>query len=395
MQIFRLAVVISGLHLALSATTVLVMRHCSRSTSIQEVVPTPELTFRFDNNYSAQPWPEFGVPLETCMPRGADIVEGQGKWMREHGGLPYPIRVQVDEIERDVETALRFVKGLNIAVNKTSFVLDKTPFTTQQPPFATQQPSSAKCIQSFSKPPGLKASMEAALKSQMPDQLMIARLREILGDGVGGDWTEAPCKVKSSGLDAIPTGACSVAGSWTERLLMEWGGGMEVGWGRMKPEAELPALHHLHTSVFNAWCANDFQAARIGAMMARGVLADLNDGTDGTKIYVGHDTDIAALSTIFGISWDASPWAKKTTLPGSILRFDLNRADASVRSTYNYVASFRDTEGRMTTAPADFGLGSGNKASFGMVKQRVEKNTVPECAGLPSRDTDIPTGIVV
>ena len=67
--------------------TVLVMRHCVRSTTNHMEGGAPG--FNSYDNYTAQPWPPWPDNLAPylCLPNGLSIVQGTGKWLAAHGGL--------------------------------------------------------------------------------------------------------------------------------------------------------------------------------------------------------------------------------------------------------------------------------------------------------------------
>lgn len=160
-----------------SATTVLVMRHCARSTEDDSIKTGPQLRYSSVSSYSAKSWPAFPVAEMYCLPRGADIVEAEGKWMRANGALPEPVHTIVDEMQRDVETGLRFMKGLEVDINKSNFVLDKRPFCEVM----LDDPT---CSASFEQSPGENAALLSALEenqiSENERYMLMNRLLEIM-----------------------------------------------------------------------------------------------------------------------------------------------------------------------------------------------------------------------
>lgn len=71
-----------------AARTVLVMRHCVRSTSND--VKGGAAGFGWADNYTAQPWPAWPDNLAPylCLPNGVAILQGTGAWLRDNGNLP-------------------------------------------------------------------------------------------------------------------------------------------------------------------------------------------------------------------------------------------------------------------------------------------------------------------
>lgn len=365
-----------------SATTVLVMRHCARSTEDDSIKTGPQLRYSSVSSYSAKSWPAFPVAEMYCLPRGADIVEAEGKWMRANGALPEPVHTIVDEMQRDVETGLRFMKGLEVDINKSNFVLDKRPFCEVM----LDDPT---CSASFEQSPGENAALLSALEenqiSENERYMLMNRLLEIMGKGVGGDWTDVPCTINNATFPFELDGSCQAAAQFAERLIMEWAGGMVPGWGRVtEPGYEIPRLSRLLSNYFYTLRGNPFDAARRGAGMPWAILEALQDRTNGTQIFVGHDTDLVTLSRIFGLRWEADPWGVNASLPGSFLRFDFDPNTSSVTATYNYVASFATAAGSISIVPADFGNGVGNVAPVADMIQSAHKNTIPECRRVPA-----------
>eukprot|EP01050_Picozoa_sp_SAG11_P047742 SAG11_NODE_25176_length_362_cov_1.555133_1_plen_101_part_01 len=82
-----------------SANTVYVFRHCLRSIETTSLAP-----------YSARAFPSWGVPKDTCLPRGLDIMQGVGRHLLA-GGLVAPT-VVADDVPRNIASATALAKGL-------------------------------------------------------------------------------------------------------------------------------------------------------------------------------------------------------------------------------------------------------------------------------------------
>ena len=63
-------------HGSANTNTVYVFRHCVRSIEMTSLAP-----------YSARTFPSWGVPKDTCLPRGLDIMQGVGRHICSQGGL--------------------------------------------------------------------------------------------------------------------------------------------------------------------------------------------------------------------------------------------------------------------------------------------------------------------
>ena len=71
-----------------AADTVLVMRHCARTTTPNVDGGAPG--FNYMNNYTDQPWPAWPDNLAPymCLPNGLTIVQGTGRFLAAQGKLP-------------------------------------------------------------------------------------------------------------------------------------------------------------------------------------------------------------------------------------------------------------------------------------------------------------------
>lgn len=359
-------------------STVIIMRHCLRSTPGNLVDAEPK--FKFDDNYSKDPWPQWSVPAYHCLPRGEDIIESQGRWWGSKGGFRKPLRVvadllQEDNGQRDNVTMHRFLAGLGASsfdVSDVSVSLDHGPFAPVDTPECQRARPSAE---------ELMASSQEHMKANPPPagyDAQLKRLVEVLGEGVAGsDWPSLPCNysVRDSGLP-IPSGGCNGAAAFAERLLMEWGSGdIKVGWGNLKLE-EIPKLFMLEMWYFYNWFAPELVSRYFGASIIRSVLSGLDD--EGTTIYVGHDSDMMKLKGAVGLVWDPEPFPSNSTLPGSMLRLD--RDGDQVTASYVYVGNFSSNSGEMLSVPARFQPSNTSTLSLAELLSRLKEGSIEACA---------------
>jgi len=356
---------------AVPKTTVIVMRHCVRSTAVDSVEANPSYTY--DNNYSSEAWPAFSEPPMYCLPRGEEIIEAQGRWLSSKGGLPLPLRAIADDVpvgQRDKVTMERFLKGLSIPANSVSSQVDGLPFRSASTPSCSQaRPTLEEMLAAMKaslEHPSLPAGYEEDMQS----------LYKALQAGVAGNWTGIPCTATMDGNIPLPVGACQAAATFAERLLMEWGGGMDVGWGRVMAD-HVPALLRLQSFHFQKWFGLLETLKWYGASTIRSVASRLAEAEAGTTLYVGHDSDIMMLNGALGLSWNAQPFPVNTTLPGGMLRFD--REGDTITSSYMYVVNFSSTDGVMLSVPALFN-GSSHNISASAFARLAEQNSVEQCA---------------
>jgi len=340
-------------------TSVLVMRHCVRSTAEDGIFAVKGL--HYYNNYSARPWPPFHVPVMYCLPRGVQIVEGTGRWFKEHGDLPEPVHVTSDYSQRDLDTSRAFLTGLGWA-DASNFAVDGSMFATNYseacPEFQPWEKALAKGKQLAAFPmPKNFVDLHTALFSTM-------------GQGAAGDWTGVPCH--ASNHSGYLIGGCAAASEFAERLLMESGGAMRVGWGKLSEEdvQELLQLHAWFRQVDEGTPELIFRSQ---AGISRAVLAVLDAEAEGTEIFVGHDTQLNALNAALGLSWEPTPFPINATLPGSALRFD--RQGDTVEISYVYPSSVSDSTGAMSSVPAGPG-----KLSIAEMRALVEKGSDGACS---------------
>jgi len=136
----------------------------------------------------------------------------------------------------------------------------------------------------------------------------------------------------------------------------------------------------LHDWEFNKWWAFPPIYQWQGATIIRDIVARFKKAEEGTTLYVGHDTDITMIAGAFGLSWTAPPFAENATLPGSMLRFDLE--SDTVSASYHYVGSFDDGDplGAMMTSPALFSDTRSNHISLSAFEALGHEGTIKECA---------------
>lgn len=361
--------------LPVTKTTVIVMRHCVRSTPGNEVDANHSYTY--DNNYSHEAWPPFIAPAWYCLPRGEDIVEAQGKWFASNGDLLLPLRAIADDVpvgQRDKVTMERFLKGLSLSANSVTSKVNGLPFRPASTSSCTKaRPTSEEMLDA------MKVSLDhPALPAGYEEDMQL--LYNALEAGVAQNWTGIPCTAALLGNEEMPmpAGACQAAAEFSERLLMEWGGGMNIGWGRIKAD-QLPDLLRLHSFHFQKWFGLLEIAKWYGASIIRDVASRLNVAEAGTTLYVGHDSDIMMLNRALGLSWNAKPFPVNATLPGSMLRFD--REGDTITASYMYVANFSNKDGVMLSVPALFN-GSSNNIAASAFARLAEQNSVEQCANV-------------
>ncbi len=142
------------------------------------------------------------------------------------------------------------------------------------------------------------------------------------------------CFSSADGGASGPAAVFPATGGLAEDLLLEYGDGKpmsDVGWGRATA-ADIAAVMPLHERVYAMMRANPDIPSHRGAPMARIILGALagkpvgggpQSGPD-LKLMVlsGHDTNIALMADIFGLSWTL-PGEPDGTAPSTALAFEL------------------------------------------------------------------------
>ena len=113
-----------------------------------------------------------------------------------------------------------------------------------------------------------------------------------------------------------------MASDAVEYWLMQMGGNLEFAWGELTKE---DVWRMLETHVY--WRSVQERTldleARSHSYMTSEIMNTLTKGEGGSRIIVGHDSDLDAMATMFGLEWHTSPYPANATTPGSGVRFDL------------------------------------------------------------------------
>ena len=146
-------------------------------------------------------------------------------------------------------------------------------------------------------------------------------------------------------------GALRAASTFAEILLLEYANGFptsEVGWGRITRE-QLTQVFRLHTTAFGLEQRTPYVAALQGSPLLERILGALTDekasapgsAPPGAKFvaYVGHDTNIANVAGMLGLTWQQPGYQKDQTPPAGALVFELRQTDAGARNVHVFYAA--------------------------------------------------------
>jgi 4-phytase/acid phosphatase len=309
------------------------------------------------NQYSAAPWPDWGVAPGELTAHGAKLMRQFGAWYRSYlasqgllnsagCGDTGRIYVWADTDQRTRATADALADGMAPGCPATVHALKGDANDPLFNPLAAGIGHASREI--------ARAAVLGRVGNN-PQELAelyrpaFAELGRILGKPLA----VTPIAVTAGQGDNLVdiTGTLRIASTLTENLLLEYANGMtggNLGWGRLNAE-NLRRILVLHTAYADLARRTPYLArARGSNLLARvldslrqaasGKAASLALGKPGDRVLViaGHDTNLSNISGMLGLSWVLSGHAADDTPPGGALVFELWRtADAySVRTYY-------------------------------------------------------------
>ncbi len=296
--------------------------------------------------YAKQPWPAWSGHPGYLTPRGALLMRQFGTYYRKIygamlGGTGCPasgsvfVWADVDQRTRATGDALLagFAPGCGVAVQH-----------------APSDPDSL-----FDPLPGVgvvnKAESKASILGAVGGDFnglvgaygaAFATMEQVLGCAPQGSCKQiaaVPTTVANDGDGGLASisGGLDMAADVAENLLLEYTDGHStVGWGRVD-HARLVALLQLHV-LAKQLEHNRYAARAHSSNIMSHILATLEEGATntaaaGTRVppqsrfvfFSGHDTQLAELSGLLGISWLIKGDQRNNTPPGSALIFELHQ----------------------------------------------------------------------
>ena len=392
--VFWLALLLA--HATLAARTVLVMRHCLRSTPT--TIDKGAVGFPSLDNYSAQPahaFPPWPVAPYLCLPSGLSVVSSFGAQLRPTlpGG---PLLARVDTAAaRDNTTAAALLVALGLAADDffgAPELFHPTAHGLCDPLSLPERAAALGARLAAFPPPGGGAAWAARLA---------ALQSTVLGAGAAPPLDAIPDRV--DGASASFVGGTAVASAFVEAFLMQQGAGLlPVAWGELGGKAggsnataaaaaaaaaaaeeelyELLAVHTYYRGVSDRALA---VAARSHSLMASQIVAFLAEvsvtNVDATLLLVGHDGDLDALATLLGLSWHTAPFPPNATTPGSALRLDLGPDDgATVQASVAY-QQFSGAAPLLQVANATWTATGQSAATLSEVRAWLQPRLDPAC----------------
>jgi 4-phytase/acid phosphatase len=329
-------------------------------------VRSPTWTTEQLNQYSAEPWPNWGVPPGYLTPRGRALMKLFGAYDRAYlaqAGLLSAkgcadagrVYIWADTDQRTIETGRALAEGM----------FPGCPLQARSLPQGTEDPlfnPLAAGIGPPDRPLGAAAILgrigerpEALLEAYHP---ALETMQEVLTGCRPGakcppvkkSLLELPAAVGPGKGDRVAemTGPLATASTLAQVFLLEYANGMahkELGWGRVN-ESNLRQMMSLHTAYADLARRTPYvgraQASNLLSHMVKAieqavagkpVRGALGKPGDRLLVVVGHDTNLSNISGMLGLSWLVPGYQRDDTPPGGALVFELWRRPADGEHT--------------------------------------------------------------
>ncbi len=368
------------------------------------------------NEYSAQPWPDFGVAPGDLTVHGRTLMKILGSYYRQRFAkdrLFSPkgcddtkkIYIWADSDQRTMETgralAESILEGCGVEVHSTSKGKDAlfSGAGSSDPKLA----SDADKVRLGADPQQLLATHRAAIDALQyildggeatPRKLMVA-------PGLG---------VAMQGRGIELQGPFAAGSTLSENLLLEYADGMKgsaLGWGRLTKEKLFQALE-LHGVYADLMRRTPYLARTRGSNLLAHVLESLKQAVSGiaapdalgpptTSVLIlsGHDTNLSNLSGMLDLSWTLPGYQPDETPPGGALIFSLWQDHSEFQMKTEYLAAsldqMRNAEPLTEATPplsqrvSIPGCGGPADCSWLKFKQFVESRIDPSAVDFPPR----------
>jgi 4-phytase / acid phosphatase len=318
------------------------------------------------NEYSAQPWPEWGVAPGELTRHGRDLIKLMGayygEWLTKEHLLGSQgcrdagrVRIVADTSQRTLETGRALAESL---MPGCGIATQSQPEDQKDPLFSgagTPDPTlslSAVRDRLGPDPQKLIADHRAAMETL---HLLLtggrSALRKLMAPPL-----EIGVSLASKNVEL--TGPFSVGSTMSENLLLEYANGFQgpnLGWGRLTRENLLQVLE-VHAVYADLMRRTAYLARARGSNLLAHVLLSMEQAAagkpvagalgrpgDALLILSGHDTNLSNLSGMLGLSWRLDGYQPDDTPPGGALVFLLWRDDAGQDSvTAQYMAQSPD-----------------------------------------------------
>lgn len=332
--------------------------------------------------WAARPWPAWPVERGWLTERGAELLRwswagARSRWLTS-GACPPPasVAIHADLDERTRASAVAILDGLapgcGLQASVSQAAIDPLFHPVKAGVCAFEPQEAERVVASAGD--GL-----ATLAGELAPQLeVVARLaaRPLPRDS----------HVHAAKQNVEIVGSLGQASSMVEIFALEWAEWPQRGpaWGQLD-EAGLAALMPVHVRVFAQVNRTPYVAARRGSALAAAMLDRLSAAqAPALSIWVGHDTNIANVAALLGLSWQAPGRARDEIPPGSALVIERWQVDgrAELRA-YSFAPSSkqmheRSPRGEAVLTPATWSE-CGERCGLAQVRERLAGRIEPGC----------------
>jgi 4-phytase / acid phosphatase len=319
-------------------------------------VRSPTWTLERLNQYSASPWPNWGVAPGELTAHGRALMTMMGGFYRERflsqgllgkAGCASASHVyfRADTDHRTVATAQTLAEsllpGCMIEVHAAGEGKQDRLFGGAGEGAGQQDAALGVAAVTGRLGPRLDALEDA----HRPALELLSYV--LIGNGKAArSILEEPTALAATKNGAGMTGPLSLASTLSENLLLEYADGMtglQLGWGRLN-ESNLLALMTLHTIHSDLMRRTRYLARARGSNLLSYILMSLEQAASGKPVpgaagspdtvllvVVGHDTNLSNLSGMLDLSWLLPTYQADDVPPGSALIFTLWRSPSTDR----------------------------------------------------------------
>jgi 4-phytase/acid phosphatase len=292
-------------------------------------------------SYARQPWPAWSTPPQFLTPHGREAMRLLGAFDRDlfageallpASGCPRAddVLIWTNVVERTIASGEALADGLapgcHLAVGHLAANASDPLFETGATAAPFDAAAAIASVQAYTG--GLDALVKAHRQA-------FETLEEILGcrtpgTGPSCDLASIPSSLTASadGRDLDLKGPIDLASGTAQVFLLQYAEGKplsEVGWGRATP-ARIAEVSRLHALLFDVFDRSPDMAPRTAFAMGPRIVELLRrPGGARVAFLVGHDNNIAALTSLLQAPVKLEGYALDDPPPGGALGFQLLR----------------------------------------------------------------------
>ena len=284
------------------------------------------------------PWPSWQVGSSQLTPHGRTDVSLSGayfrQWFIQQGLLtdhacppPARFRLNSNTDQRTIDSAQLLGQAL---LPGCAFSVEHRPLGSDDPLYRPVESG----VVSFDPTTAITAITREThgldqLVTQHRDEM--ATLQTILGCHQRCPFATRPSTLQPStnGRSLRLDGPINLTSGTAEVLLLQYVQGFapaSVGWGRLTP-ARLAQLSRLHSVLFDVYARPHYMATHSAALLTRELLKVLEAKDPAAvpvvSLFVGSDTQIAALSSVLSVHFHLPGFGVDDPSPGSALLVEL------------------------------------------------------------------------